>query len=84
MGYIWIINALNRLKEGDTLVDLSTNIEFSEIWALCAQKGVRYLNTALEVWEDSEDANSCPVNADEAYKLTLGYIKDNAKKSPFW
>ncbi|CAD8210363.1 unnamed protein product [Paramecium octaurelia] len=72
------------LKAGDTLVDLSTNIEFSEIWALCAKKGVRYLNTALEVWEDSEDANSCPENAEEAYKLTLGYIKDNAKKSPFW
>ncbi|CAD8110027.1 unnamed protein product [Paramecium primaurelia] len=72
------------LQQGDTLVDLSTNIGFQEIWTLCAQKGVQYLNTALEVWEDSEDANSCPQNADEAYKLTLGYIKDNAKKSPFW
>lgn len=37
----------------------------------------------MEVWEDSEDANLCPANADEEYKLTLGYIKDNAKKSLF-
>lgn len=37
-----------RLKAGDTLVDLSTNIDFTEIWEVCAKNGVRYINTALE------------------------------------
>lgn len=42
------------------------------------------MNTALEQWEDSEDANSCPKNSEEAYKLSLGYIKDKAKQSKYW
>lgn len=42
------------------------------------------MNTALEQWEDSEEANSCPKNSDEAYKLSLGYIKDMVKRSKYW
>lgn len=65
-------------------MDLSTNIDFHTIWELCAKNNVRYMNTALEQWEDSEEANSCPKNSDEAYKLSLGYIKDMVKRSKFW
>ncbi|CAD8102559.1 unnamed protein product [Paramecium sonneborni] len=72
------------LESGDILVDLSTNIEFLSIWPLCVEKKIRYMNTALEQWEDSEDANSCPKDKDEAYKLTLGYIRDKAKSSKYW
>jgi homospermidine synthase len=49
MKYL-IIYLTIRLKEGDFLIDVSTNVNFMEIWPLCLKNGVRYLNTALEVW----------------------------------
>lgn len=54
------------------------------MWPECSSRGLRYLNTALEQWEDGEDATSYPKNADEAYKLTLGFIKDEAKNKKHW
>lgn len=48
------------LQNGDFLVDLSTNIEFMEIWPRCQANGIRYMNTALEVWEDNAGSHSYP------------------------
>lgn len=65
-------------------MDLSTNIEFLSLWPHCAEQRIRYLNTALEQWEDGDDATSHPKTAEEAYKLSLGYIKDQAKSKHHW
>ena len=55
-----ISSIMEYLQKGDILVDLSTNIDVVETWTLCAEKGVMYLNTAMEEWEDCEDAISFP------------------------
>ena len=48
------------LEEGDMLIDVSTNINFLEIFPLCSRSGVRYCNSAQEVWMDDENAVSYP------------------------
>lgn len=53
-----------KLKEGDFLVDLSTNIDCISIYSHCRKNGIHYLNTALEIWEDEDDAVSYPSDAD--------------------
>ena len=72
------------LKEGDALIDVSTNIEFLEIWPLCAHNGVMYSNTAQEVWIDSEDAASYPKSLEEMYRGSLGHTRDELEKLPYW
>jgi homospermidine synthase len=52
------------LREGDILIDVSTNIDFLEIWPLCSKHGVMYSNSAQEVWMDDEDAVSYPKDED--------------------
>lgn len=72
------------LKKGDFLVDVSTNVEFLELWPHCMKNGVRYLNTALELWESNENAISFPKNDEELYRTSLGHIKDQAEKMEIW
>lgn len=75
---------LNRLKKGDFLVDLSTNIEFLEMWPLTVKQGICYINTSLELWEDNKNAVSYPKNLEEMYKTSIGYLKDQAENSSIW
>lgn len=75
MGY-YLICVFMRLKRGDFLVDLSTNVEFLELWPHCMNNGVRYLNTAIELWESNENAISFPKNEEELYRTSLGHVKD--------
>jgi len=64
------------LNEGDILIDVSTNINFLDIFPLCSSHGVMYSNSAMEVWMDDEDAVSYPKSADELYRGSLGYTRD--------
>jgi hypothetical protein len=36
------------------------------------------------MWEENLNAKSFPANAEEAYKTSLGYIKDKSEKLPGW
>jgi homospermidine synthase len=44
------------LGEGDILLDLAWNIDCGEIVQWCHDRGVRYLNTSVEIWEPYADA----------------------------
>ena len=75
---------LDYVGKGDILVDLSTNIDCLAIWSLCVKKGVMYLNTAMEEWEDSENPTSFPKNFEELYKTTLLFRHDEVKGFKIW
>ena len=40
-----------HLSEGDILIDLAWNIDACEILQWCHDKGIRYINTSVEVWD---------------------------------
>jgi homospermidine synthase len=40
-----------HLSAGDVLIDLAWNIDACEILQWCHDKGVRYINTSVEVWD---------------------------------
>lgn len=42
------------------------------------------MNTALELWEENENAISFPKNNAELYQTSLGNIKDQAEKLDIW
>lgn len=42
------------------------------------------MNSALEIWEDEDYAVSYPDTAEQAYKLSLGFIRDKAMTSKIW
>lgn len=65
-------------------MDLSTNVEFLDMWPEVNRQGLRYLNTALEMWEENPNAVSFPKNAEEMYKTSLGHIKDRSEKLKEW
>ena len=75
---------MNFVEKGDVLVDLSTNIDCLAIWSCCMKKGVMYLNTAMEEWDDSENPISFPQSPDDLYKTTLMYRHDGAKDYGVW
>jgi len=79
-----IIEIFDHLVEGDILIDLSTNIDFMDIWTSCVKNGVMYLNTCLEEWEDSLNPTSYPINEQEMYKTSLGYRHEQAENTNFW
>jgi homospermidine synthase len=72
------------LESGDIFIDLSTNIDLMEVWAMCVEKCVMYLNTAMEEWEDSLNPNSFPENEEEMFKTSLGYRHEQAESLKFW
>lgn len=74
----------NHIEPGDILIDLSTNIDFLDIWGLCMKKGVMYLNTAMEEWEDSENPDSFPQTEEEMFKTSLGLRHLQAQSSQYW
>ncbi|MGE0878227.1 MAG: saccharopine dehydrogenase C-terminal domain-containing protein [Acidimicrobiia bacterium] len=41
----------NYVGEGDILIDLAWNIDCCEILDWCRSRGVRYLNTSVELWD---------------------------------
>ncbi len=45
------------VAEGDILLDLAWNIDCCEMLQWCHDRGVRYLNTSVEVWDPYEDAS---------------------------
>jgi homospermidine synthase len=47
-----------RLGDGDLLIDLAWNIDGNVILQWCHDRGVRYLNTSLEVWDPYEGGAS--------------------------
>jgi len=79
-----LAETFNFLSAGDFIVDLSTNIGYLEIWGFCQTKGILYMNTSLEEWDDSQDANSYPRNLIELYKASIYARKENVVKSPYW
>lgn len=79
-----IVEIFDHLVEGDILIDLSTNIDFMDVWTSCLENGVMYLNTALEEWEDSLNPTSFPINEQEMYKTSLGYRHEQAENANFW
>lgn len=79
-----ISSIIEYLKRGDILVDLSTNIDVVETWTLCVEKGVMYLNTAMEEWEDCEDAISFPQTEQELYLTSELYRHDQVEQKDFW
>lgn len=74
------------LKEGDMIVDLSTYINFYEIWHFCQKKKLLYMNTALQEWkhEETAGAKSFPENEQEAYMSTLWSRKVKLIEDPLW
>ena len=75
---------LNYIKEGDILVDLSTNIDAASLWEVCAENRIMYLNTAFEDWDDCETQMSFPTNLEEMYDASSGYSHDLVLNSEFW
>ena len=49
-----------HLDAGDICLDLAWNIDANVILQWCRDRGVRYLNTSLEVWDPYEDAAATP------------------------
>lgn|SRR5579859_5623395 len=45
------------LKRGDFLLDLSTNLETSDLIQWCHDNGVLYLNTSVEDWDPYQDSS---------------------------
>jgi len=79
-----ITNIFSHVQKGDILVDLSTNIDFLDIWSMCNKNGVMYMNTAMEEWDDSVNPNSFPKNEDELNRTSLGHRHDEAVNAKFW
>jgi homospermidine synthase len=48
------------------------------------KKGVMYLNTAMEEWEDSENPISFPKDYEDLYKTTLLYRHDIVRDFKIW
>ena len=44
------------LSAGDVLIDLAWNIDCCEILQWCHDKGVKYVNTSVEIWDPYENA----------------------------
>ena len=49
-----------HVSAGDMLLDLAWNIDAPTILTWCHDRGVRYLNTSVEVWDPYEDLASTP------------------------
>jgi homospermidine synthase len=49
-----------HVSAGDMLLDLAWNIDAPTILTWCHERGVRYLNTSVEVWDPYEDLASTP------------------------
>ncbi len=49
-----------RVGEGDLLLDLAWNIDNPTILQWCRDRGVRYLNTSVEVWDPYDELTSTP------------------------
>jgi homospermidine synthase len=74
----------NFLSAGDFIVDLSTNICYLNTWGFCQKKQILYMNTALEEWEDDEDAISFPNSLNELYNTSLLARKEKLMQNPLW
>ena len=48
------------LKEGDILLDLAWNISTYDLIEWCHDHGIRYLNTAVELWESANSLKKHP------------------------
>jgi len=72
------------LSPGDILVDLSINIDVTELWKACQDVGIQYINTATEEWEDSDAPISFPENTEEMLQCSLPYLHDQIKASELW
>jgi homospermidine synthase len=75
---------LKHLEKGDILVDLSINIDFTDIWQLCIKAGIMYLNTATEEWGDSEDPTAFPATTEEMYLTSIGFLHDEVEQMESW
>ena len=49
-----------RVAAGDLLLDLAWNIDNPTVLQWCRDRGVRYLNTSVEVWDPYDDMASTP------------------------
>jgi homospermidine synthase len=79
-----IESLLDYLKEGDTLVDLSVDVSCIDIWSCCMKRGVMYLNSSLESWEDTGDLNCNPQNEEELYKTSIHYLRGLIEQNKYW
>jgi len=48
------------LKAGDLLIDLAWNIDCCEILQWCHDRGIRYVNTSVELWDPYSKVNKQP------------------------
>jgi len=71
------------LKPGDILLDLSTSIRNYEVWELAMKNKVMYLNTALELWDDSDRIEVAPKKEDLWY-YSLDWDHHELRSSEFW
>jgi len=53
--------------KGDIIVDLAWNIDTGELLEWCHQRGVRYVNTSIEVWDPYENAEAQRPNTRTLY-----------------
>jgi len=75
---------LMRLKEGDILLDLSSDIDCTQVWDLCMRNNIMYFNTAMEEWPDSDNLITFPKNKQEMYNSSLGKTIDDLRKDTRW
>ena len=79
------INELNTyLNAGDIMIDLSCDIDVMKTWELCIKKGVNYLNTSMENWEENDSLISYANDLDEMYNSTEGNRHDMVEKHELW
>ncbi len=79
-----LAETFNFLSAGDLIVDLSTDIGCLEVWGFCQTKGILYLNTSFEEWEDCVESVSFPRDLSELYKASVCSRKENISQSHFW
>ena len=79
-----IMELNNYLQPGDTMIDLSCDIDVMETWSICMNKGVTYLNTSMENWEENDDLVSYPKDLEEMYNSTEGARHDSVTQHSLW
>ncbi len=63
------------LRAGDILIDLAWNIDCCEIVQWCHDRGIRYLNTSVELWDPYENSVGAPPQ-----RMTLYWRHMNLRK----
>ena len=66
------------------MIDLSCDIDVMQTWSICMKKGVTYLNTSMENWQDNDDLVSYPKDLEEMYNSTEGARHDSVEKHSLW